>query len=70
MITYYKLFDMLNRMGMKKSDLRAILSPKTIAKLTKREPISGNAIEKICEYLNCQPGDIMEYIPNHTTNAE
>ena len=24
MITYYKLFDMLNRMGMKKSDLRAM----------------------------------------------
>ena len=62
MIRYYKLFDLLNRTGMKKSDLRAILSPKTIAKLSKGEYISGEAIEKICKFLNCQPGDIMEYI--------
>lgn len=62
MIRYYKLFDILNRTGMKKSDLRAILSPKTIAKLSKGEYISGEAIEKICKFLKCQPGDIMEYI--------
>lgn len=62
MIRYYKLFDILNRMGKKKSDLRVILSPKTIAKLSKGEYISGEAIEKICKFLGCQPGDIMEYI--------
>lgn len=62
MIRYYKLFDMLNRMEMKKSDLRVILSPKTVAKLSKGEYISGEAIEKICKFLKCQPGDIMEYI--------
>lgn len=62
MIRYYKLFDMLNRMGMKKSDLRQILSSSTIAKLSKGEYISGEAIEKICRFLNCQPGDIMEYL--------
>lgn len=61
-IRYYKLFDMLNRKGMKKSDLREILSPNTIAKLSKGEHISGEVIEKICQYLECQPGDIMEYV--------
>lgn len=65
-IYYYKLFDLLNRIGMKKSDLRKILSPATVAKLSKGEYISGEAIEKICNYLNCQPGDIMEYIPDKT----
>ncbi len=62
MIRYYKLFDLLNRRGMKKSDLRKILSPKTVAKLSKGENISGDAIEKICLFLGCQPGDIMEVI--------
>lgn len=62
MIRYYKLFDLLNRRNMKKSDLRQILSPKTVAKLSKGEYLSGEAIEKICLFLGCQPGDIMEII--------
>lgn len=62
MIRYYKLFDLLNRTGKKKSDLRQILSSSTVAKLSKGEYISGEAIEKICLYLGCQPGDIMEVI--------
>lgn len=60
MIRYYKLFDLLNRRNMKKSDLRQILSSSTVAKLSKGEYISGEAIEKICLFLGCQPGDIME----------
>lgn len=61
-IRYFRLFDLLNRRGMKKSDLRQILSPKTVAKLSKGEYISGEAIEKICLFLECQPGDIMEVV--------
>jgi DNA-binding Xre family transcriptional regulator len=61
-LKYYKLFDMLNRRNMKKSDLYKILSSSTVAKLSRGEYISGAAIEKICEYMHCQPGDIMEYI--------
>lgn len=61
-IRYYKLFDLLNRRNMKKSDLRQILSSSTVAKLSKGEYISGEAIEKICNFLHCQPGDIMEFI--------
>ena len=64
---YYKLFDMLNRRGMKKSDLRKILSPNTVAKLSKGEYISGEAIEKICMFLECQPGDIMEIVFDEKT---
>lgn len=68
MIRYYKLFDLLNRKGMKKSDLRSILSPKTVAKLSKGEYLSGEVIEKICMFLHCQPGDIMEIV--ETTNID
>lgn len=59
---YYKLFDLLNRNGMKKSDLRNVISSATVAKLSKGQYISGEAVEKICLYLGCQPGDIMEVI--------
>ena len=62
MIRYYKLFDLLNRNGMKKSDLRKIISSKTVAKLSKGENITTDVIDKICLFLNCQPSDIMEVV--------
>lgn len=60
-IKYYKLFDMLNRQGKKKKDLLDILSPATVTKLSKHGIVTTDTIGRICEYLNCQPGDIMEY---------
>lgn len=62
MIRYYKLFDLLNRRGMKKSDLREILAPKTIAKLSKGANLNTDVIDKICLFLKCQPSDIMEVV--------
>lgn len=66
MITYTGLMDLLNHRGMKKTDLREILSSKTLAKLSKDEYISGEIIDKICLYLKCQPGDIMSVIETDT----
>lgn len=62
MIKYYKLFDLLNRRDMNKSALLDIISSKTIAKLSKGENITTDVINKICEFLHCQPEDIMEYV--------
>lgn len=62
MIKYYKLFDLINRKGMKKTDLLNVISSPTLAKLSKGEIITTEVIEKICNFLNCQPGDIMENI--------
>ncbi len=64
MITYYKLLDMLNRRGMTREQLRIAIGagPNTIAKISKNEPVTLTTIDKICEVLNCQPGDILEYI--------
>lgn len=62
MIKYYKLFDLLNKRDMKKSDLLDILSSKTIAKLSKGANLNTEVIDKICSHLKCQPGDIMEYV--------
>jgi len=61
---YYKLFDVLARRGLKRSDLRALMSPTTIARFAKGGELSTCTIDKICAYLDVQPGDIMEYIPD------
>lgn len=49
---------------MKRTDLtkNKVISPNTLAKLGKNEPISSTVIEKICDYLECQPADMMENI--------
>ena len=62
MIKYYKLFDLLNRKGLKKTDLLKILSSATVAKLSKGENVNTDVINKICKFLNVQPEDIMKYL--------
>jgi len=65
-IAYYKLFDMLRRRGIKKGALgeRASISKGTMAKLTNNRTVQTDTLERICKTLDCQPGDIMEYIPD------
>lgn len=62
MIKYYKLFDLLTRRGMKKTDLLEIMSSHTLAKISKGENINTDVIDKICHFLMCQPEDIMEVV--------
>lgn len=62
MIIYTKLWLLLDKKGMKRTDLKKIMSSATLAKLGKNEPISSSMIGKICDFLNCQPGDIMENV--------
>lgn len=39
-----------------------LLSESTVQKLRKQEPLAWENIEALCRLLNCQPGDIMEYV--------
>ncbi|MDY3981956.1 MULTISPECIES: helix-turn-helix domain-containing protein [unclassified Paraeggerthella] len=65
-IQYFKLFDMLECRGYKRTDLREEvgLSTVTIAKLSKGESVTTDTILRICERFDVQPGDIMEYVPD------
>lgn len=36
----------------------------SILKTGKAKAIRFSTLEAICKYLNCQPGDILEYIPD------
>ena len=58
---YLKLFDLLARRDMKKTDLLSVNSAPTLAKLSKGETVKTDVLCKICDFLDCQPGDIMEY---------
>ena len=39
------------------------MSPNTLAKLGRNEDVSMDVLKRICEYLECDIGDIMEMIP-------
>ena len=39
-----------------------LLAESTIQKLRKKVPISWDNIDRICSLLDCQPGDLIEYI--------
>lgn len=64
MIAYYKLLDMLNKKNISKLELmeRAGISRGTLAKLSKNESVNISTIDSICSVLECQPGEIMEWI--------
>lgn len=62
MIVYYKLFDLLNRKHITTEELRIKIqaSSATMSKLRQNKKVSLDVIERICDTLKCQPGDIME----------
>ena len=39
-----------------------LLAQSTLQKLRENKPISWANIETLCRLLNCQPGDIVEYV--------
>lgn len=41
-----------------------ILGNATIQNFRKNKVVYGNTLNKLCELLNCQPGDILEYVPD------
>lgn len=61
-MSYKKMFDILEKKKITKTELRENIkiSTATLAKLSKNEPVAMKVIEDICDFLNCQPGDIME----------
>ena len=65
-ISYRPLFILLATKGLKKTDLYhlANLTPNTVARFSKGKPVNLEILERICKALNCQPGDLVEYLPD------
>ena len=66
-VRYNKLWKRLIDKGMKKSQLREAVgaSKSTFAKLGKNENVTLPVLLNICEYLECDFGDIMEAVPEN-----
>lgn len=51
--------------GIKKFDLRKSgLSPTIVDRLVKNNNVNTSTIVELCKLLDCQPADIMEYVPD------
>lgn len=63
-ISYKKLWVMLIERKIPKSTLRKDieLSPGTMSKLNKNEDVALSVLLRICDYLNCDIGDICEAV--------
>ena len=62
-ICYSMLWKLLIYKSMNGSELRKAveMAPNTLTKLYKEEPVSMETLLRICEYLNCDIGDIVEF---------
>ena len=67
-ISYNKLWKLLVDKKMSKADLRraADISPNTMTKLRRDEPVNLAILSRVCDVLECDFGDIIQYIPNET----
>ena len=61
--SYGKLSKLMQEKQIKKQDLKnnAKLGWSTISKISKNKDVSLEVLKKICEYLNCDIGDIVEF---------
>ena len=70
-IVYTKFLEMLKERNISIYQLKTdkVIGTATIDKQKKNEGhIDTRSIDRICRYLNCQPGDILEYVPSETRN--
>ncbi len=63
-VSYNKLWKLLVDKKMSKADLRraADVSPNTLTKLRRDEEVSMLILKKICECLDCNIGDICDFV--------
>ena len=66
MVSYKKLWKLLIDKGLNKKKLMEMtgLSSSSMSKLTKGENVTTDMLCKICEALDCDFKDIMEYMPD------
>ena len=47
-----------------------IFGEATIQKMRAGDPVRRANVEALCKLLGCQPGDLLEYVPDEGGNAE
>ena len=75
-ISMMKVQELMQQRSLKKFDLRKMgFSPNVIDKvlsgpLDRSRRVDTETIGRLCKVLDCQPGDIMEYVEEGDTDAE
>ena len=71
-VSYKKLWKLLIDKDMLKKDLRTMTGVSTtmMSRLSKDENVSTEILSKICAALNCDVGDIMEFVPDRKDKQE
>ncbi len=66
MISYEKLWKAMKERGVTQYSLikKYGVSPGQITRLKRNESVSTHTIEMFCKILNCDVGDIMQYVPD------
>lgn len=66
-ISYDKLLSLFNEKGISSYTITKkdkIIGQATWKKIHENGHIDTRTIESLCKYLNCQPGDILKYVPD------
>ena len=71
-LDYSKLFDLMKEKNLTTYRIRKekIISETALQKLRQGKNVKMETIERLCSVLHCQPGDIMEYIPDEKTEPK
>ena len=71
-LSYNNLWHRLIDCGMSKTELRRAtgISSVTLAKLSKSEPVTTTTLERICEVLKCDIGDIVSRVPDTNVRGD
>ena len=71
-ISYNRLWKRLIDHDLGKTDMmhRANISTNVLARLGKGAPVSMESMEKICKVLNCNIGDVMEFVPDNENGGK
>lgn len=63
-ISYNKLWDLLKKNKMKKTDLAkaAEITGYTMTKMNKNEPVSLEVMMRVCKIFHCDIGEVIEIL--------
>lgn len=66
MIIYKDIMERLKENGYSSYRIRKenLLPQSTLTKLNQNQPVNLSTVDTICRLAGCQPGDILEYVPD------
>lgn len=68
-ISYNGLWKVMIDENLQRKDLKEALkiSSSTLAKMSRGEPVSMDVLMRLCDYLDCNIGDIMSFVKEENT---